>query len=235
MLPWPLAEASRSTFPGRFVHDHRRAGHPPPLDPQDPGPSVPVRPGAGHRPRRRSVDLDRAGQEAARRLRGPRGGQRGPRPARDRGGHRGADGATRLLPDHAAVLQPAGRGPGREARGPGPGRSALHHVRGERVGGQRALDADRAAVLAGLREAGQAQGHFTAGWLSRRHDGHVRGLRAAPPGPALSAARGAGFREGGATPSVPGSGDRYRGRADRVAPASCARPSCAKARTRSPR
>ena len=158
------------------------------------------------------LGVDRAGQEAARRLRRARGGQRGPRPPRDRGGDRGADGAAGLLPDHAAVLQSAGRGAGREARVAHAGRPALHDVRGERLRGQRALDADRAAVLAGRRQARQAQGDLAAGRLPRRHHGHLRGLRPAPPVPGLRAARGARLREGGAAASLPRSRGRHRGR-----------------------
>ena len=52
----------------------------------------------------------------------------------------------------------------------------------------------------------QVQGDLAAGRLPRRDDGHVRGLRAAPPGPALSAARGPRLREGGAAASLPRSG-----------------------------
>ena len=143
---------------------------------------------------------------------------------------RGADGAARLLPDHAAVLQPAGRGPGREARDPRAGRPALHDVRGERVGGQRALDADRAAVLAGRRQVGQAQGH-----LARR---------AATTAPRWARSRSAGcptWPRPTQPLEVPGFAKvapphpfrdlrhRHRGRADRAPRrASCARPSCAK-------
>ena len=186
---------------------------------------------------RGSVDLDRAGQEAARRLRGPRGGQRGPRPARDRGGRSRSRrcGSPTTRPRGSSPTGPPRTWP-RSSRPLDAGRPALHDVRGERVGGQRALDADRAAVLAGRGQVGQAQGHLTAGRLPRRHDGHVRGVRAAAPGPGLPAARGAGLREGGAAPSVPRpAGPAPRRSSSLAASASCARPSCAKGRTRSPR
>ncbi len=117
------------------------------------------------------------------------------------------------------------------------GRPALHDVRGERVGGQRALDADRAAVLAGRRasrastRSSRSRAATTAPrWARSRCAGcphlaqayqplEVPGFaKVAPPHP---------FRD---------LGDRHRGRADRAPHrASCARPSCARGRTRSPR
>src|SRR5713101_6933858 len=119
-----------------------------------------------------------------------------------------------LLPDHAAVLQSPGRGARREAGGAHARRPALHDVRGERVRGQRALDADRPPVLAGRREARQVQGDLAAGRLPRRHHGHLRDLRPAPPVPGLRAARGARLREGEAAASLPRSGGWHRGGAD---------------------
>ena len=87
-------------------------------------------------------------------------------------------------PTTQTVLQSARGGAGREARVAHARRPALHDVRGERLRGQRALDADRAAVLARHRQARQAQGDLAQGRLPRRHHGDLRGLR-----PAQSLAR----------------------------------------------
>ena len=69
------------------------------------------------------------------------------------------------------------------------GRPRLHDVRGERLGGQRARDADGPALLAGHGQARQVQGHLARGRLPRRHRGHARHLRPAPHGRGLRAAR----------------------------------------------
>ena len=55
---------------------------------------------------------------------------------------------ARVLPDDAPVLEPAGGRARGEARDAHARRSRLHAVRGERRGGQRALDPDRAPLLA---------------------------------------------------------------------------------------
>ena len=189
----------------RLAHDHRRAGHPAPVDPQDAGPSVPVRPGAGRSTGARACGSGpsraRSCSTASRASRWSTwatAGARSRRPiaeqtvrlayyptTRQFSNRPAAELAAKLAPDH-------------------PRRPALHDVRGERLGGQRALDADRAAVLAGGGQVEQAQGDLPAGRLPRRHHGHLRGLRTAAPGPGLPAARGAGLREGRAAPSLPG-------------------------------
>src|SRR4030095_9047578 len=126
----------------RRGNDHRRQGDQASVDPQDAGPSVAGRRGAGHRPRRGRVGVDRARAEAAGWLRRPGRGQRRPRPSRDRRVDRRADRAPGLLPDHAAVLQPAGGRAGDQARVADAGRSRLHDVRGQRLGGPRGRPAE---------------------------------------------------------------------------------------------
>ena len=116
----------------------RRRHDPASLDAQDPGPSLALRRGAGHRPRGGRLGVDRARQEADGRVRRPRRRQRGARSSRDRRGRRRADGAPRLLPDHAAVLQPARRRARGQARRAHAGRPHVLDVRGERLRGQRA-------------------------------------------------------------------------------------------------
>src|SRR5438552_7353620 len=88
--------------------------------------------------------------------------------ARDRRGHRRADRAPRLLSDDAAILEPAGRRAGGQARDAGTRRPRLLDVRGQRRRGQRARHADRSPLLARLGQARQAQGALTPGRLPRR-------------------------------------------------------------------
>src|SRR5262249_237354 len=66
-------------------------------------------------------------------------------------------------------------------------RPHLHHVRRQRLGSERAVDADRAALLASERTPGQAQGHRAPGWISRRHHGDIRCFPPAPHRAALFA------------------------------------------------
>ena len=142
--------------------------------------------------------------------------------------------APGLLPDHAAVLQPA-RGRAGRPSSPSltPGRSRLHDVRGQRLGGQRAGDADGPALLAGQGQVRQVQGHLADRRLSRRHRRDVRHLRPAPHGRGVRAAAGAGLRQGHAAVSLSRSRHRHRRRAGRSGGcASCARPSSAKVPTR---
>ena len=106
-------------------------------------------------------------------------------------------------------------------------------LRGERLRGERALDADRPAVLAGQGQDRQAQGDLVRGRLSRRDHGHLCCLRAAAAGGGLCAAARPGLRQGEAAASLPRPRHRHRRGADRsAARPSCGRRSSARVRTR---
>ena len=165
-----------------------------PLDAQDPGSSMARRRRARDRAGRGCLGVDRARQEAPRRLRGPGRGERGPRPARDRRGHRRADGAPGLLSDDATVLEPARSAAGGEAGRADPGdlEYSFFAVSGAEAN-ERAMQMAR-PLLARLGQADQAQGDLARGRLPRRDDRHLRRLRAAAPGRALHDAARAGLR-----------------------------------------
>src|SRR5438093_3330352 len=195
---------------GEATHGHERRRDPAPLDPQDAGPSLARRRGAGDRARRGRLRLDRARQEAHRRLRRSRGRQRGSRPARDRRGDRRADRAPGLLSDDSPVLEPSGRRAGGQDRLADAGRPRLFVLRGQRGRGQRARDADVSPLLACFWRARQAQGHLAPGRLPRRDDRHLRRLWAAALDAGVHRSPRAGLREGDAAIPVPRSRRRHR-------------------------
>ena len=122
----------------------------------------------------------RGGQEADRRLRRARGGARRPRARRDRGCDPRAGCEARVLPDDAPVLEPSGGGARGEARDAHARRSRLHAVCRERRGGERALDPDRAPLLARGRAAEEVQDHLAPGRLPRRARSACSASAAAP-------------------------------------------------------